>query len=100
MSAKQAITDKLQGNVATHLRCGGVANKIKLTKVYCWVCEEIFLIGEYLAKLQARTSLSRALVRSSNTLLKTEKVHETITFLFVTLPNIHRFLKNHSQTEQ
>jgi len=35
MSAKQAITDKLQGNVATHLRCGGVANKIKLTKVYC-----------------------------------------------------------------
>ena len=27
MSAKQAINDKLQGSVATYLRCGGVANK-------------------------------------------------------------------------
>jgi len=26
MSAKQAINDKLQGSVATHLRCGGVVN--------------------------------------------------------------------------
>jgi len=33
-------------------------------------------------------------VRLANTLLKDEerKVHETITFLLVTLPNIHRFL--------
>jgi len=27
MLAKQAINDKLQGSVATHLRCGGVVNK-------------------------------------------------------------------------
>jgi len=27
MSAKQAINDKLQGSVATHLRFGGVVNK-------------------------------------------------------------------------
>ena len=27
MSAKQAINDKLQGSVATHLRCGGVVSK-------------------------------------------------------------------------
>jgi len=26
MSTKQAINDKLQGNVATYLRCGGVVN--------------------------------------------------------------------------
>jgi len=26
MSAKQAINNKLQGSVATHLRCGGVVN--------------------------------------------------------------------------
>jgi len=26
MSAKQAISDKLQGSVATYLRCGGVVN--------------------------------------------------------------------------
>jgi len=30
MSAKQAINDKLQGSVATYLRCGGVViNQIK-----------------------------------------------------------------------
>ena len=30
MSAKQALNDKLQGSVATHLRCGGVVkNEIK-----------------------------------------------------------------------
>jgi len=26
MSAKQTINDKLQGSVATHLRCGGIVN--------------------------------------------------------------------------
>jgi len=31
--------------------------------------------------------------RLANTLLKTNKVHETITFLLVTLPNIYRFKK-------
>jgi len=30
-SAKQAINDKLQGSVATYLRCGGVVNK-QITK--------------------------------------------------------------------
>jgi len=28
LSAKQAINDKLQGSVATYLRCGGVVNNI------------------------------------------------------------------------
>ena len=51
MSAKQAINDKLQGSVATYLRCGGVANK-QISKCLLWV---IFLIGKYLAKLPART---------------------------------------------
>jgi len=27
MSAEQAVNDKLQGSVATYLRCGGVVNK-------------------------------------------------------------------------
>jgi len=40
-------------------------------------------------------------VRLANTLLKDEEVHETITFLLVTLPNIfYRFKKIHSQTEK
>ena len=29
MSAKQAINNKLQGSVATYLKCGGVVNQIK-----------------------------------------------------------------------
>jgi len=32
MSAKEAINDKLQGSVATYLRCGWLVNQIK---VYC-----------------------------------------------------------------
>ena len=40
---------KLQGSVATHLRCGGVVNN-QVESVMKSV-----KIGEYLAKLQART---------------------------------------------
>ena len=59
MSAKQAINDKLQGNVATYLRCGGdVNNQIK--KGLYQSLRMNFVIGEYLAKLQARTWLLRA----------------------------------------
>jgi len=60
MIAKQAINDNLQGSVATYLRCGEVLIT-KLRKVYCWVWVNFFYIGEYFAKLQARTWLSRAL---------------------------------------
>jgi len=34
MSAKQAINEKLQGSIATYLRCGEVLI-IKLRKIYC-----------------------------------------------------------------
>ena len=61
MSAKQAINDKLQGSVATYLSCGGVVNNQikKGLLLSLWV--KIFLIGKYLAKLQARMWLSHAL---------------------------------------
>jgi len=57
MSAKQAINDKLQDSVATYLRCGGVVNnQIKKSLLLSvTVSDEISKIGEYLAKLQART---------------------------------------------
>jgi len=72
MSAKQAINDKLQGGVATYLRCGGVVNnQIKKSLLLSvTVSKEICKIGEYLAKLQARTWLCRAIVRLANTLPK------------------------------
>jgi len=54
MSTKQAINDKLQGSVATYLRCGGVVNNQikKGLLLSLWV--KSFKIGEYLSKLQAR----------------------------------------------
>jgi len=53
MSAKQAIYDKLQGSIATYLRCGGVVNQIKKGLLLSMWVKKIFKIGEYLAKLQA-----------------------------------------------
>jgi len=55
MPAKHAISDKLQGSVATYLRRGGVVKLLitKLRKVYCWVCdvgEKKIKNGEYLAQ--------------------------------------------------
>ena len=60
MSAKQAINDKWHGSVATYLRCDGVLNQIKKGLLLSlWVTK--IKIGEYLAKLQTRASLFRAL---------------------------------------
>jgi len=50
--------------------------------------------GEYLAKLQARAWLSHALCTPGEHTAKTKKVHETITFLLATLPNITDFKKS------
>jgi len=36
VSAKQAINDKLQGSVATYLRCGGVVKSDFLKSVNIW----------------------------------------------------------------
>jgi len=55
MSAKQAINDKLQGSVATYLRHGGVVNNKIKKGLLLSLRVKFFLIGEYLAKLQART---------------------------------------------
>ena len=60
MSAKQALNDKLQGSVAAYLRCGGVVNN-QIKKGLLLSLRVIFLVGEYLAKLQARAWLSHAL---------------------------------------
>jgi len=65
MSVKQAINEKLQSCVATYLRCGGTVNMQNLKK--CFIAESVsekIKIGEYFAKLQARTLLSRALSSS------------------------------------
>ena len=56
MSAKQAINDKLQGSVATYLRCGGLINKrIKKGLLLSLCVKKILKMRQYLAQLQART---------------------------------------------
>jgi len=55
MPAKQDINDKLQGSVATRLRCGGVVNSQIETGLLLSLRVKIFLIDGYLAKLQERT---------------------------------------------
>jgi len=52
MLAKQAINDKLQGSVATYLRCGGVANnEIKKDLLLRLLVKNFFLeIGDNLAE--------------------------------------------------
>jgi len=54
MSAKQAINDKLQGSVATYLRCGGAVNNPIKKGLLLSLTVRIFLIGKYLAELQAK----------------------------------------------
>ena len=59
-----------------------------LIKVYCWVCLWFFLqIGEYMAKLQARTWLSRALCAPGQHTAKSKKVQDTI----------HLFARNYAK---
>jgi len=55
MSAKQAMNNKLQGSVATYLRCGGVVNNQIKEGLLLRLRVKRIKIGEYLAKLQART---------------------------------------------
>jgi len=91
MSAKQAINDKLQGSVATYLKCGGVVeNQIKkdlLLNVRMKFFQSVNIWQRYKQKRGCLMHFARL----ANTLLKTKKEHETITFLLITLPNIHRF---------
>jgi len=101
MSAKQAIYDKFQGSVATYLRWGGVVNnQINKGLLLSMRVKNNFKIGEYLAKFQAKTWLSVALVRLANTLLKDVESARNNHVLARNFPNIHRFKKIHSQTEQ
>ena len=46
ISAKQAINNKLQGSVATYLKCGGVVNN--------QIKKKMFKIVEYLAKITSK----------------------------------------------
>ena len=70
MSTKQTINDKLQGSVATYLRCDGVVNnQIKKGGLLLSLIVKKIKIGKYLAKLQARIWSFRTLSPSSSSAL-------------------------------
>ena len=96
MSAKQAINDRLQGSVATYLRCGGFVNNQIKKGLLLSVWVQFFHIGKYLANLKQ----DQIFARLANTLLKDEVSARDNYVLLVTLPNIHRLKKIHSQTQQ
>ena len=88
-----AKIDKLQGSVATYfVRCGEVFNT-RLRKAYHWVCQwQIFHNPWTFGKVTSKSVVVSCTLHAWSThCWKTMKVHETITFLLVTLPNIHWF---------
>jgi len=88
MSTKQAINDKLHGSVATYLRCSGVFNN-QIKKCLLLSLRVIFLIGEYLAKLQAKHNCLVHLLR----LLAVCWPSAQRSGLALNLPNIHLYEK-------
>ena len=92
MSAKQAINDKLQGSVATYLRCGGVVNN-QIKKGLLLSVSEIFFfksVNIWQSYKQERDCFVYFLHLLA-VCWPSAQVHETIKFLLVTLSNIHRF---------
>ena len=86
LPCKEAINDKLQGSVATYLRYGEVVNKyIEKSRRVEKNLKSVNIWQHY---KQERGCLMH-FARLANTLL----MHETITFLLVNLPDIHRFNK-------
>jgi len=89
MSGKQGINDKLQGSVATYLRFGGIL----ITKWFIAECVGEFLfksVNTWQSYKQERGCLMTLRAWPTHC-YKPKKVHEIITFLLVTLLNIHRF---------
>ena len=92
ISAKQAINDKLQGSVATYLRCGGVVNNQIKKGLLLSLRVQTFLksVNIWQSYEQERDCFVHFL-RLLAVCWPSAQVQETITFFLVTLPNIHRF---------
>jgi len=87
---KQAIDGKLQGSVVTYLRCAGaVNNQIKkgllLSLSLNFFFNSVNIWQSYKQERGCLVHFLRLLQRGD----RAHKVHETTTFLLVTLPNIH-----------
>jgi len=88
---KQAITDKLPGNVATYVRYGGDANnqfkKGLLLSLSVKKLKSVNIWQSYKQELGCLVHF----VHLATTLLKDEESARDNTFLLVTLPYVYRF---------
>ena len=101
LSAKQAINEKLQGSVATYLKCGGIVNnQIKKGLLLSLVCEwkSFFIksVSIWQSYKQERDCLMHFALLA-NTLLKDE---ESARDNHVLACNFTDFIFFHSQTQQ
>ena len=91
MSAKQAINDKLQGSVATYLRCGWVVNnqikKRLLLSLWVNFFKSMNIWQSYKQERDCFVHFFCILA----VCWPSAQMRDTITFLLITLPNIHRF---------
>jgi len=92
MSAKQAISDKLQGSVATYLRCYAVVNNqikkgLLLSLRVKRFSKSVNIWQSYKQERGCFVHFFRLLAMR----WPSAQVHEAIPLLLVTLPNIHRF---------
>jgi len=89
---KQAITDKLQGNVATYVRYGGDANNQFNKCLLLSLSMKKNKIGEYFSQsYKQELGCLVHFVHLATTLLKDEESARDNTFLLVTLPYVYRF---------
>ena len=96
MSAKQAVNDKLQGSVATYLRCGKDAN-IQINSGLLLSLSVNFLNRQIFDKVTGKNVIALCtFIVLQPCFGQAHKVHETSMLLVVTLTNIHRFKKNNS----
>jgi len=91
MSAKQAINDKLQGSVAAYLRCGGVVNnQIKKGLLLSLQVKVVLQLVNIWHSYKQERDCFMHFFRLLAVCWPNAQVHETITFLLVTLSNIHQ----------
>jgi len=72
--AKQAINDRLRGNVAKYLRCGGVANNQIKKSLLLSVRVNFFLNRWIFGSYEQEHGYLMHFVRLANTLLKDEEL--------------------------
>ena len=91
MPVKRAINDKLQGSVATYLRCGGVVNNQIMKGILLSVGMIFFKSVNIWQSYKQERGCHMHFAHLANTLLKHKESARDNHVLALTLRNIYRF---------